>query len=91
MDNEIIQNEETSESESEYQESENFNVDDNVMDNGNNIEDENGEENEGIVEVDEQTLSLRRTTRVNAGKGVDRIHPFVQFTMKEKKVWEREC
>ena len=34
---------------------------------------------------------LRRTTRINAGTGVQRTHPFVQFAMKDKKIMRRKA
>ena len=55
------------------------------MNNSDISEDKIGEENEALAELeDEQNVPLRRTTRINAGKGVERTHPCMQFTMKGK-------
>ena len=35
--------------------------------------------------TEEMVQPLRRSMRENAGKGVERTHPYVQFAMAEKK------
>ena len=86
---EVVQNEEStglSESENEYQEAEKLNEDDDILNDTDISEDEVEEENEIVPEEeDKQNVPLRRTMRLNAGKGVERTHPYVQFVMKGRK------
>ena len=56
-----------------------------------NYDDNNNNEREAEAEAlraEDETnggQQLRRSTRVNAGKGVERTHPFVQFAMREMR------
>ena len=81
--------EELSESDNEYEGSEGMSQGDLTNDSNISNDEEfemNNDENESEHEnQNEDEVTLRRTTRTNAGKGVPRMHPYVQFTMKGMK------